>query len=439
MQSVLFAVPVLVASAMLVLLALRRASRLEARWGWISFVAHVISAIAMVAITEHVYEGGDMLGYARFGSMMAHRMSDDFTGVAPMALGLILHSDEPIPFAGALPGSSSGALQGIAAWLMFALGDSLYAACLLIAGFSFLAKLAIFRVLRAELPELSERLLLIACLLLPSAVFWSSGLLKEPLAVIGISMMVHGGHRLARDRRSARALAWWLSGAALTAITKAYFLPPFAIAAAVWYFLSSSRIRASRNVLLRTRYLILGVIFALSVVVAVGALIPRFAPENFAEQAVRMQEIGARTEGGSNYELAGAGTGVSVATTLLAVLTVLFRPQIFEVSNAMMLMTALEMTCLTFLFLAAVIRKRILRSIEALIDRPALAFCAVFVLTLAIGIGLTTTNLGTLSRYRAPFMPFFATLLFALGAASRRVVVTTRAAGQLEPTGRTLA
>jgi len=37
-----------------------------------------------------------------------------------------------------------------------------------------------------------------------------------------------------------------------------------------------------------------------------------------------------------------------------------------------------------------------------------------FVLVLALGTGLSTANLGTLSRYRAPMMPFFLLLLIIL-------------------------
>jgi hypothetical protein len=49
-----------------------------------------------------------------------------------------------------------------------------------------------------------------------------------------------------------------------------------------------------------------------------------------------------------------------------------------------------------------------------------------FVVGLGIGVGLTTTNLGTLSRYRMPLVPFFGLLLMAL--AQTRQVPTVSAA-----------
>ena len=52
-------------------------------------------------------------------------------------------------------------------------------------------------------------------------------------------------------------------------------------------------------------------------------------------------------------------------------------------------------------------------------DDPFLVFCTVFVIAFGIAVGLTSTNLGTLSRYRSPILPFFAVLLLVLDGARR--------------------
>jgi hypothetical protein len=48
-------------------------------------------------------------------------------------------------------------------------------------------------------------------------------------------------------------------------------------------------------------------------------------------------------------------------------------------------------------------------------------FCTVFVLALALGTGLATTNMGTLSRYRAPMEPFFFILIMVTWSEGRNV------------------
>lgn len=61
--------------------------------------------------------------------------------------------------------------------------------------------------------------------------------------------------------------------------------------------------------------------------------------------------------------------------------------------------------------MAGQLRRPLVRRVTA---NPALMFSIVFVLVLGLGTGLSTANLGTLSRYRAPMMPFFLLLLLVL-------------------------
>ncbi len=51
---------------------------------------------------------------------------------------------------------------------------------------------------------------------------------------------------------------------------------------------------------------------------------------------------------------------------------------------------------------------------ETIKKSPLLLFCIAFVGSFAVCVGLATSNLGSLSRYRVPMMPFYATLLLVL-------------------------
>ena len=48
----------------------------------------------------------------------------------------------------------------------------------------------------------------------------------------------------------------------------------------------------------------------------------------------------------------------------------------------------------------------------------AVVFCGVF----GLGVGLATANLGTMSRYRAPMMPFYVTTLLILRQRGRQTL-----------------
>jgi hypothetical protein len=63
---------------------------------------------------------------------------------------------------------------------------------------------------------------------------------------------------------------------------------------------------------------------------------------------------------------------------------------------------------------------------QTVVGSPPLAFCVVFCAVFGVGVGLMTTNLGALSRYRMPLIPFFVVLLLVLEApfpALRPVIV----------------
>lgn len=48
------------------------------------------------------------------------------------------------------------------------------------------------------------------------------------------------------------------------------------------------------------------------------------------------------------------------------------------------------------------------------LTNPFLSMCAGFTATFGVVVGLATTNLGTLSRYRAPMVPFFVGMLLVV-------------------------
>src|SRR5688572_16234666 len=175
---------------------------------------------------------------------------------------------------------------------------------------------------------------------------------------------------------------------------------------------STCHVPRSRAARVKPGYLILGALVAIGSIIGTGTLLPHFAPDTFEDEALAAQAIGARTQGGSNYSIAAGGS--LYGSIPLALATVLYRPLIFEASNGLIAVNALEMTAAIVLTIMALTRESLGRTLRFVLGRPALCFALGLVLTLAVGVGLTTTNLGTLSRYRMPLIPFYATLLVVL-------------------------
>jgi len=415
MQELLATTAVVVALLVVVAVVAAKYEAYERPYLWASFVAHQLSAVAMVVVTRDYYEGGDMLAYSFFGSLNAARLRDDFFGHGAALLDVFLQREGAAVRLGMM-GSSTGSMHAVSAALMFLFNDSLHAVCAAIAGGAFFAKIAIYDIATHELPSISKKRLLMACLLIPSAVFWSSGLLKEPIAMLGLGAMMRGGYLIAVAKGRMRALAWILSGGLVVALLKPYLLPPLGLGAAFWYMMRAQR-RSGVELFRRTRSLAFASVLAFAAIGLTGSVAPYLAPENLAEETLKMQAIGARFEGGSNYTLAPAtatSLGGQLALVPIAMATALLRPAIFEATSPLVFFNSLEMLIITLLLASVLLRRGLIDTLRTLAGHPALLFCAVFVAGLAIGVGLTTTNLGTLSRYRMPLMPFFGILLAAL-------------------------
>ena len=103
----------------------------------------------------------------------------------------------------------------------------------------------------------------------------------------------------------------------------------------------------------------------------------------------------------------------------MGLLNTFFRPAIFEARNAPMFVAGLETSLIALAMLSVLGAWR--ATIGTLVRSPFLVSGTVFVFVFGVGVGLATRNLGSLSRYRMPMMPFYATTLLILHRRGREV------------------
>jgi hypothetical protein len=246
-------------------------------------------------------------------------------------------------------------------------------------------------------------------------VFWSSGLIKEAVAIAGFGWTLLGIQLWIKENRQVVGLGLMALGIVPMWIIKPYILFPLVLAGGAWYYWARS-VRRGR-VRVRPLYVAVASGLGLGGILLLGQYFPEFAPESFADRTVELQEIGRGLHGGSNYSL-GSEIPTSLSGQLvyapLALLASLFRPAIFEVRNLLMLANAIETTALTLLLGRIVLKRKLGHVRNQIMDDPFLVFCGVFVVSFGIAVGLTAANLGTLSRYRSPILPFFAIMLLIL-------------------------
>jgi hypothetical protein len=270
--------------------------------------------------------------------------------------------------------------------------------------------------LRTSFREEVHLRVLVACLLVPSVVYWSSGLLKESVAMAGIGWVILGMQQMLR-RRFLRGAVSMVVGAVPIALMKPYVLVAFSVSAAVWYYWNRLKSKGRASVLSHPLRLAIGLTLGIGGVMLLGQMFPRFAFDTLGEQLALQQELCLTVSGGSTFVAVGS-TQSTMAGQLVyapqALVASLFRPFIFEVNNVQMLINALETTALTYLFVRVVWKERWKRLMGHLSASPVLMFFLSFSVVFGIPVGLGTNNLGTLSRYRMPLVPFFAGLVLVL-------------------------
>jgi hypothetical protein len=391
----------------------------ERKWVTASFFMHVGFACAQVPLVLSFFGGGDMFLYFSYGEILARMMERDPLHVVPEVTALLLHNRPHLPLVIIGAGGSTGTMSALAAWTFYLFGPSKYAASVAFAMLSLCGKIGIYRVFRANVDPAFRWPAAIAALFVPSFVFWSSGLIKEAVAVTGFGWALFGIHLWIGESRPIPGWVFMVLGAIPIGLVKPYILFPLALAGGSWYYWERSLERG--RVRVRPAALAGAALLGVGGIVLLGHYFPEYSIDTFAARTSDLQQLSRAQRGlrgGSHFTLSG-----EVPTTFVgqlayapaALLTSLFRPSLFEVHNLLMLANAAETTALTLLSARILVTRNLGAVRRQIMEDPFLVFCIVFVITFGIAVGLASTNLGTLSRYRCPLVPFFVVLLLVLG------------------------
>ncbi len=413
---------VIVLSAVALGLASRRVSRAERTWMWAGLGAHTVASFALLLVIVEIYGVGDVVTFFRQGELLV-RYVNAGGDVWDLVL-LVFQRQVHFPFLVVGVASPTGTMSGIAAFLLIAV-NSIWAGNLLVAMFAFSGEVAMYFGLRPFLAPHERVRGIFATLLVPSLAFWCGGLVKEAVAMGGLGWLCLCLSLLARRKRWGVLLA--PMALAAVALAKPYFLLPVVLSAAVWlYWDRGLRSRGAGFRVTPGRVVLVSAV-AIVGVVAFGSLFPQYSFENLGEQAAMQQYFGARVEGGSNYQMGAGGEERSLLGQLafapVGLISAWFRPFPFEISNAAMLVSSAEATFLLLLFARLIWVRGPRRLWAQLSASPLLMACLTFAVLSGVGIGIASTNLGSLSRYRAPMMPFYVLVLLLLhqrGRASER-------------------
>ncbi len=383
-------------------------------WAWL---AHVAATFGLVVYHEYIFMGGDMDLYTGYGRDVARLMRFDLARYAPEALNLTLQRETVFPFSVLLEGTSTASMMGLTSFAMLLFGDSIFAVCLVFSFFAFLGSVSMYKAVRFKLTAVERVPVLIGVLLVPSVVFWSSGIVKEAVVLGGLGTVLKAiSDTLVRRRML--AIVTMAPSVALIALIKPYVFVPLVLGFGAWFY-------AGRGQKLSLGYKLLGIAIAAAGMMVVAAQFPAYSFDRVGETIAHTQQnfVQANQGAGSGIQIGDVDTAAEEQTLArslkwapLGLLNALARPMLFDIRNVTLAIAALEMTALIWAVLSLLRRHGVRRVIREISSEPPFLFSAVFVLALGISVGLATGNLGTLSRYRVPMMPMYVATVLALRA-----------------------
>lgn len=400
---------------------LRRWQPEERRLVGLAFAAHVSASYALLWVIQTIYGVGDVISFFRQGELLVRYVNTGTPGALGDITALVFQQSVHFPFLVIGIESPTGSMSGVGALLLLLTG-SMWTGNLIAGLFAFSGQLAIYATFRESFSPHLRRRLAIAALLVPSVAFWSGGLVKEAVAIGGLGWLIFGLWRV--SQRKLVGVASVIGGGLVIGLSKPYIFVPLVLAVGVWLYWRKGLERGEGDFQSRPWRLLVAGTVAGAGVVLIGQLFPSYSMENLGEQAALHQFHGSRAGGGSAYDVGNPWTERTLIGQLafapMGLISAWFRPFIFEVSNAAMVVNALESTAVTLLAGRVLMRLGPAGVWAKLRGSPALMFCLAFSVLTGIGVGITSTNLGTLSRYRGPMMPFFLALLLTLDAAANQ-------------------
>lgn len=288
---------------------------------------------------------------------------------------------------------------------------------LLMACISFSGSWAFYSTLVKKYTTESKKLAL-ATLFIPSVIIWGSGIFKDTMTFGALMWLCWAIFNLIEFKRLKfhHVLVIFLT-VYIIATIKVYILICFLPIAVIWYFTKKAvNIKYIEVKLISIPFLILfALLFAYIGAKQASSIDEKYALENLAVTAqITAYDIAYYSgAGGSTYSLGELdGTWISMLKlTPQAINVSLYRPYLWEVSNPLMFLSALESLAFTTLTIGLFFKKKVLKQVTS---HPFLLFCVCFSFAFAFAVGVSTFNFGTLVRYKIPMMPFYSIALVLL-------------------------
>jgi len=385
-----------------------------------AFWLRMAGAVFYGLLIQYYYGYGDTIGYYQGGTVISDMISHDITAVkylflpakdvvaAAKAMGLT----DNIPVT--MSHDSNALIMKFSAVLSFVTFNKFLLISICFGYFSFVGIWKLFYVFYRLNNMRHVRLLTFFVLYLPSLWFWGSGLIKEPLCIGALGILADSSYSAFKNKASYTLnIILILLMTAILLIVKAYIVGILLVSLFIVAFVYLIGQIRSRLV----RFPVIIFCFVTAYIIIDNSNIDA-AIEQFVDNAFKQIEVFQ-----NSYQAVQVEDERSKATFMLSEInptlegmilnapvvigSCLFRPFPWEAKKVIMFLSSMEAVLTLLVTLYVLVRLYFFKFFMYVFGDPVSLFCFIFSMLLAILIGYTTFNFGTMVRYKIIFLPFY--------------------------------
>jgi hypothetical protein len=392
-----------------------------------AFGLKIFGGIFVGLIYHYYYKGGDTFNYWNHTLVINSSLQDSFfTWLKLVTSSADRYDTDIFPYTSLMQWYDSpqdyfvpsvGAVIGLFTLTTYLPTTMIYAAL------SFAGVWKLFVVFTKLYPGLIKQMA-ISFLFIPSVVFWGSGFMKDTITFSCIGWITYFFYLIFFENKKIVAN----SIAAIFFLYVIYKIKPYIVlaflpAVLLWGIGLLSHKIQNKRLIITARYFLYA--SAIGGLIAIGGRLQEkelfgqyklqdlafksFATRDYLYRVSTEQEGSAYSLGEVEQSLTGM-----LKKTPAAINVTLFRPYVWEARKPIVILSALEALFFLGFTIVVLFRNNPLRFMQKIFSDETLQFCIIFTLIFAFAVGISTSNFGSLSRYKIPCMPFYAAFLFIL-------------------------
>jgi hypothetical protein len=392
-----------------------------------AFSLKIFGAILLGIIYQYYYKGGDTFNYWHQSEVINSAFSESFiTWFRLVTASAEIYDVDVYKYTTQFLWYGSSSPEYIISMLGAIIGlftmTTYLPTAVIFAALSFIGVWKMAIVFTKLYPRLTKQMAL-AILFIPSVVFWGSGFMKDTITLSCIGWVTHFFYRIFfENKKIVLNSVFALLFLYIIFVIKSYIIMAFLPAVLLWGVgLLSYKIKDARLIIFVRYFLYASAIVGL---VVVGG---RMQTELFGQYNVESVAYKSFVTRDYLYRISNEqdGSGYTLGDmdpTLLGMLekapagvnVTLFRPYLWEARKPIVMISAFESLLYLIFTIVAIVRNNPIRMIQRIFADETLQFCLIFTLIFAFAVGLSTSNFGSLVRYKIPCLPFYTVFLIIL-------------------------